>query len=195
MFIILAEVYNEVKMSVVKWLESTNEKCYHECAMNIVGRKKGIYFINCLLVRWDFSFCFSDLSCGCTFFSDSSSTLPVILRGRMARSFSRSCFLPLPTKAFSRTSLRVSTGMISTICLYLSSMRTSPRLALGMRTHLMPASAAASIFAVTPPIGSTVPRMLMDPVIATSCRTLTFSMAEMTAVISEQLAESPSTPS
>ena len=39
--------------------------------------------------------------------------------------------------------------------------------ARGMTTLPIPSSAAASIFAVTPPTGRTWPRTLKDPVIAT----------------------------
>ena len=59
----------------------------------------------------------------------------------------------------------------------------------------VPAFAAASTFAVAPPIGRTVPLMLSEPVIAVSCLTGTPSIADITAVITDILAESPSNPS
>src|SRR6185312_2701049 len=44
-------------------------------------------------------------------------------------------------------------------------------LRIGSITVLMPARSAASTFSLTPPIGSTSPRRLISPVIATSLRT------------------------
>ena len=65
----------------------------------------------------------------------------------------------------------------------------------GMSTLVTPDSAAASIFAVTPPTGRTWPLTLRDPVSATVWSTSAFSSAEMTAVAIDTEAESPSTPS
>ena len=68
---------------------------------------------------------------------------------------------------FSKTSLKVSVGMISIISSYFFSIITSLRLDLGISTFFIPASAAASILAVAPPIGITSPRTLSEPVNAT----------------------------
>src|SRR2546428_809940 len=67
--------------------------------------------------------------------------------------------------------------------------------ARGITTFWRPNSAAASIFAVTPPTGRTCPRALKEPVIATVWLTGTSSKALMTAVPTEMDALSPSVPS
>jgi len=67
-------------------------------------------------------------------------------------------------------------------------------LALGMITRLIPLLAAASIFAVTPPIGSTSPRTERDPVMAKFWSIGMSSNAEIMAVAIVMLALSPSTP-
>ena len=59
----------------------------------------------------------------------------------------------------------------------------------------IPASMAASIFAVAPPIASTSPRTEREPVNAVSWRMGIFFKAEMIAVATAMDAESPSTPS
>ena len=59
---------------------------------------------------------------------------------------------------------------------------------------MIPELAAASIFAVTPPIGNTSPRTEREPVIAKSCRIGMSSNAEIIAVAIVIEAESPSTP-
>ena len=66
--------------------------------------------------------------------------------------------------------------------------------ARGTTMVLTPERAAASILAVTPPIGSTSPRTDNEPVIAKSWRMGMFSRAEMIAVAMVMDAESPSTP-
>ncbi len=66
---------------------------------------------------------------------------------------------------------------------------------LGMRTVVIPARAAASIFWVTPPTGRTSPLTEREPVIATFCFMGTPSRAEITAVAIDMDALSPSTPS
>ena len=96
--------------------------------------------------------------------------------------------------ACSITSSRESTGITSTMSTYLSSSNTSCILAQGITTVLTPAAAAASILAVTPPIGSTSPLTDNEPVIAKSCRIGISSKAEITAVAMVIDAESPSTP-
>ena len=108
---------------------------------------------------------------------------------------SRRPFLPFPTSACSRTSLKVDTGIISILFLYLSSIRTSLIFESGIKTFLIPASAAASILPVTPPTGRTSPLTLNEPVSATDWSTGMFSRDEITAVATETLALSPSTPS
>src|SRR5438552_3867698 len=100
-----------------------------------------------------------------------------------------------PTRACSKTSLKVSTGTIWIFPWYLSSRRTSFMFDRGMTTFSIPSSAAASIFAVTPPTGRTCPRTLREPVIATAWFTGTSSRALMTAVATEIEALSPSVPS
>jgi len=57
--------------------------------------------------------------------------------------------------------------IILTISLYFDSRRTSCIFIAGMSTLVTPVSAAASIFAVTPPTGNTCPLTLKDPVKAT----------------------------
>ena len=57
--------------------------------------------------------------------------------------------------------------MISIMSSYFFSSITSSILDLGSKTFLIPASAAASILAVAPPIGITSPRTLNEPVSAT----------------------------
>src|SRR5438093_1296983 len=89
----------------------------------------------------------------------------------------------------------VSTGTIWIFPWYLSSRRTSFMFDRGMTTFSIPSSAAASIFAVTPPTGRTCPRTLREPVIATAWFTGTSSRALMTAVATEIEALSPSVPS
>ena len=56
----------------------------------------------------------------------------------------------------------------------------------------MPARCAASTFSFTPPIGSTLPRSVISPVIATSFRTGTRVSAETSAVASVMPADGPS---
>ena len=68
---------------------------------------------------------------------------------------------------FSKTSLKVSVGMISIISSYFFSIITSFKLDLGINTFFKPDSAAASILAVAPPIGITSPRTFNEPVKAT----------------------------
>ena len=65
----------------------------------------------------------------------------------------------------------------------------------GINTLVIPASAAASILPVTPPTGRTSPLTLKDPVRATDWSTGMFSRADTTAVATDTLALSPSTPS
>src|SRR2546427_481838 len=116
--------------------------------------------------------------------------------GTIAASFPmRPCFFGPPTRACSRTSFRFSTGTISIFPTYRSSRRTSFMFDFGIRTLRMPISAAASIFAVTPPTGRTCPRTLREPVIATLWSTSTPSRALITAVATEIDALSPSVPS
>ena len=64
----------------------------------------------------------------------------------------------------------------------------------GIITSLKPASIAACTFAVTPPTGSTSPLTLKLPVIESDCLTGIFSKAEITALETDTLALSPSTP-
>ena len=64
----------------------------------------------------------------------------------------------------------------------------------GIITCFNPASIAASIFDVIPPIAKTFPLTDRDPVIAVSCLIGTFVKAEMIAVATAIEAESPSTP-
>ena len=59
-------------------------------------------------------------------------------------------------------------------------------------TVLMPARNAASTFSFTPPIGSTLPRSVISPVIATSVRTGTRASADTRAVASVMPADGPS---
>ena len=66
--------------------------------------------------------------------------------------------------------------------------------ALGTTTVLIPDTAAASILAVTPPIGKTSPLTDKEPVIARSCLIGISSNADITAVAMVIDAESPSTP-
>ena len=56
----------------------------------------------------------------------------------------------------------------------------------------MPARCAASTFSLTPPIGSTLPRSVISPVIATSLRIGTRVSAETSAVASVMPADGPS---
>ena len=65
----------------------------------------------------------------------------------------------------------------------------------GMMTVFIPAPIAASILGVIPPTGKTSPRTLREPVIAMLWSTGMSSSALMSAVATETLAESPSTPS
>ena len=64
----------------------------------------------------------------------------------------------------------------------------------GMITVLTPERAAASILAVTPPIGKTSPLTESEPVIARSWRIGIDSRADIIAVAIVIEAESPSTP-
>ena len=79
------------------------------------------------------------------------------------------------------TSSSESTGITSIWSMYLSSINTSCMLDLGTTTVLIPENAAASIFAVTPPIGNTSPLTDNEPVMAKSCRIGISSNAEITA--------------
>ncbi len=104
-------------------------------------------------------------------------------------------FFILPTNACSSTFSIVATGIIFTISLYRSSMSTSFRFDWGINISLIPACAAASTFAVTPPTGRTSPRTDKEPVIAKLWSTGISSREDITAVAIDTLAESPSTPS
>ena len=55
-----------------------------------------------------------------------------------------------------------------------------------------PARCAASTFSLTPPIGSTLPRKVISPVIATSFRTGSLASAETSVVASVIPADGPS---
>ena len=75
------------------------------------------------------------------------------------------------TSALASTSSIRATGMISMPPLMASEISVrSLALSSGMKTVLMPPRAAASSFSFRPPIGSTRPRNVISPVIATSCR-------------------------
>ena len=56
------------------------------------------------------------------------------------------------------------------------------RFALGRSPALIPARFAASVFSFSPPIGSTSPRSVISPVMATSWRTGRFSISDASAV-------------
>src|SRR5271157_4101125 len=125
----------------------------------------------------------------------SSDDRPVARTIAERRSRSDSFCVPWPTRAYFSTSRSVETGMTSTMPRYFDSSTRSSRFSSGTSTRLMPESAAASTFAVTPPTGRTWPRTESDPVIATDWSTGTPSRALMTAVAIETEALSPSTPS
>ncbi len=57
---------------------------------------------------------------------------------------------------------------------------------------VIPARAAASSFSLSPPIGSTLPRSVSSPVIATSCRTGIPEMSETSAQAMVTPADGPS---
>ena len=62
----------------------------------------------------------------------------------------------------------------------------------GMRTFLIPPRCAASTFSLSPPIGSTRPRSVISPVIATSLRTGMRQSAETSVVAIVMPADGPS---
>ena len=102
---------------------------------------------------------------------------------------------PFQSMTSLRTSLICLTGIIL-IFFSVSGLRTTSfMLDFGTMTFFMPASMAASIFAETPPIGSTSPLTDNEPVMAYSCLIGTFFKAEIIAVATAIEAESPSTPS
>ena len=68
----------------------------------------------------------------------------------------------------------------------------SLRFALGTRTVFTPARCAARSFSLSPPMGSTRPRRVTSPVMATKRFTGIFAMAEYRAVVMAMPAEGPS---
>ena len=65
-------------------------------------------------------------------------------------------------------------------------------LSFGRMMFVSPARCAARTFSFTPPIGSTLPRSVISPVIATSRRVGTRASAETSAVASVMPADGPS---
>src|SRR6185437_11748071 len=97
------------------------------------------------------------------------------------------------TSARASTSSTVETGTISSPFFTLSGISGRSRsFSLGMSTVLRPPRNAASSFSLRPPIGSTRPRRLISPVIATSLRTGFPVSAETIEVIIATPAEGPS---
>src|SRR5581483_10709878 len=91
------------------------------------------------------------------------------------------------TSAIVRTGLTVS---LDSTCSGISD--SSGALAAGMITVVIPARVAASSFSLSPPIGSTLPRNVSSPVMATSWRTGTPEISDTSAQAMVTPADGPS---
>jgi hypothetical protein len=91
-----------------------------------------------------------------------------------------------------------TSSIVDTRCIFIVSSTffgmsaRSFSLSLGSTMVFTPARWAARTFSFTPPIGRTLPRKVISPVIATSRRVLIFARAEIMAVASVMPAEGPS---
>ena len=110
-----------------------------------------------------------------------------------------SCFridsFPSQSSASFSTVSRCSTGIILTFSSFVLSTIMSCKFDFGTIILLIPASIAASTFALTPPTGRTSPLTDRLPVIAVSCLTGTSFNALIMEIATAMLALSPSTPS